>query len=70
MFKSKYMKITVPAAVIAAFIAVPLSINVYASSSKQFVPSIHSVKSNPDKAFSASAEVIFYPDVNYLVWCW
>jgi hypothetical protein len=68
MFKSKYMKITVPAAVIAAFIAFPLSLNVYASSSKQFVPLIYSVKSNPDKAFSASAEVIFYPDVNYLVW--
>jgi hypothetical protein len=63
MFKSKSIKIAVAAAVIVSFIAVPLSLNVYASSLKRLVPSIH-----PDKAFSASAKALFYPEVNYLVW--
>jgi hypothetical protein len=70
MLKSKYMKIAVPATVIAAVVAIPLSLNTYASSPKQML-TIYSAKLDklqPEQTFSPSAEAIFFPDVNYLVW--
>lgn len=68
MFNSKHIKITVPAAVIAAFIVLPLTINVYANNSKLTLQSAKGDTRQPDKAISYSAEAIFYSEENYTDW--